>query len=496
MRGRTYRLSPVDRTGVLLGLGTAQVAVLGATVVIGVLMLNFGASIQLVAIPSLIGAALGFMRLEGQSVLELVPTLVRWVTGTGERTWLAPLPLIGDVPELPSALDGQVILAVDAATHGIRGGADQVAVVHDEVGGTYAASVRVSGRQFALAEADEQDRLVQLWGDALAVFSRGRTAVANVRWSEWAAPAGMEEQYAYLADHGADDADPAALASYRQLLGTAGPLATRHEVLVTLTVAAKSVNVAQRHHGDRRAAAVEVLLDELRLFVGRMESAGLTVSPPLSPVELAWVLRVRLDPSVIRSLQRRSRSLGQVTGVVSPGNAGPLAAKTSYSQWEVDGSLHRGYYVAEWPRVDVPAHWMHDLMLYGGAVRTVAVFHEPVAPHRSQRAITRQAAKLESDEEHRRKTGFRVGAAHRRAARAVEEREEELVAGYGEVEYAGVVVVSAPDVETLERACAAVVQVAAGCQVELRLLNGRHDQALAACLPLARSLAPRTQVAG
>jgi hypothetical protein len=493
---RTYRLSPVDRTGVLLGLDVAQVGVLGTTVVMGVLMLNFGAPIQLVAILATIGAALGFIRLEGRSVLELAPTLLRWITGRAEKTWLAELPLMGDVPELPPVLDGQVILAVDAATHGIRTGAGQVAVVHDEIGGTYAASVRVSGRQFALAESEEQDRLVQLWGDALAVFSRGRTAVANVRWSEWAAPAGVEEQYAYLADHGADDPDPVALASYRQLLGTAGPLATRHEVLVTLTVAAKSVNVAQRHHGDRSAAAVEVLLDELRLFIGRMESAGLTVSPPLSPSELAWVLRVRLDPSVIRTLQRRGRSLGQAAGVVSPGNAGPLAAKSSYWQWEVDGSVHRGYYVAEWPRLDVPAHWMHEVILYGGAVRTVAVFHEPVAPHRSQRDITRQAAKLESDEEHRRKTGFRVGAAHRRAARAVEEREEELVAGYGEVEYAGVVVVSAPDVDTLERACAAVVEVATRCKVELRLLNGRHDQALAACLPLARSLAPRTKVAG
>ncbi len=493
MSARTYRLSPLDRTGVLLGLGTAQVAALGVTVVIGVVMLNFGAPIQVVAFPAVIGLTLGFLRLEGQSVLELAPTLWRWVAGAvgGNKTWFAELPLVGDTAELPPALDGQVILSVDAAQHGVRAGSGQVAVVHDRPGGTLAVSVRVSGRQLALAEAGEQDRLVQLWGDALAVFCRGRTAVANVRWSEWAAPAGMEEQYSYLAEHDADDADPAALASYRQLLGNAGPLATRHEVLVTLTVASKAVNVAQRHHGDRTAAAVETLLDELRLFVGRMESAGLTVSPPLSPSELAWVLRVRLDPSIIRTLQRRSRSLGQAAGVVSPGNAGPLSAKNSAKEWEVDGSVHRGFYVSEWPRLDVPAHWMHELILYGGAVRTVMVFHEPVAPLRSQRAITRQAAKLESDEEHRIKTGFRVGAAHRRAAKAVADREEELVAGYGEVEYAGVVVVSAANVEVLERACADVVQVAAGCGVELRLLNGRHDQAMAACLPLARSLAPR-----
>jgi hypothetical protein len=490
---RTYRLSPIDRTGVLLGLGTAQVATLGATVVIGVLLLNFGAPVQMVLVPSVVGMALGFIRIEGQSLLELIPGLWRRTAGAvaGDKTWYAQVPLVGDLASLPPALDGQVILAVDGAAQGIRAGAGQVAVVHDPAGSTFAVTVRVSGRQFALAESGEQDRLVQLWGDALAVFSRSHTAVANVRWCEWAAPAGMEEQYSYLAEHGADDADPAALASYRKLLGNAGPLATRHEVLVTLTVSSKAVNVAQRHHGDRTAASVEALLAELRLFIGRMESAGLTVSPPLSPAELAWVVRVRLDPTVIRTLQRRSRSLGQAAGVVSLGNAGPLAATSSHAQWQVDGAVHRGYFVSEWPRLDVPAHWMHALILHGAAVRNVMVFHEPVAPQRSQRAITREAAKLESDEEHRRKTGFRVGAAHRRAAQAVEDREQELVAGYGEMEYAGVVVVSAADVETLERACSDVVQVAAGCKVELRLLNGRHDQALAACLPLARSLAPR-----
>jgi hypothetical protein len=78
---RGYRLSPVDRTGVLLGLDVAQVGVLGTTVVMGVLMLNFGAPIQMVAIVATIGAALGFIRLEGRSVLELAPTLFRWVTG-------------------------------------------------------------------------------------------------------------------------------------------------------------------------------------------------------------------------------------------------------------------------------------------------------------------------------------------------------------------------------------------------------------------------------
>jgi hypothetical protein len=50
--------------------------------------------------------------------------------------------------------------------------------------------------------------------------------------------------------------------------------------------------------------------------------------------------------------------------------------------------------------------------------------------------------------------------------------------------------VSAPDADALERACDDLCQVAAGCGVWLSPLEFRHDQGVAACLPLARALAP------
>ena len=125
------------------------------------------------------------------------------------------------------------------------------------------------------------------------------------------------------------------------------------------------------------------------------------------------------------------------------------------------------------------------------AVRTVSVFFEPIARSKSNRSIRREAAKIESDTDQRQQKGFRVGAAHRRAARAVEEREEELVAGYGEFSYAGVVTVTAATEAELDEATDQVTQVAASVGLELRPLHGRHDQAMAAVLPLARGLAPK-----
>ena len=71
------------------------------------------------------------------------------------------------------------------------------------------------------------------------------------------------------------------------------------------------------------------------------------------------------------------------------------------------------------------------------------------------------------------------------------EREEELVNGYGEFLYAGIVTVTAGTLADLEAAADEITQVAASTGLELRPLHGRHDQAIIATLPVARGLAPK-----
>jgi hypothetical protein len=176
---------------------------------------------------------------------------------------------------------------------------------------------------------------------------------------------------------------------------------------------------------------------------------------------------------------------------VSIKNAGPFAVELGWDRIQVDATLHRTYWVAEWPRSEVPANWMEPLLLHAGGTRTVAVVCEPVPVTRSQRQIRRDSTRLISDEEQRHRLGVRVGAHHRRAQSAVLEREAELVAGYAELEFAGFVTVSAQDAESLDRSCADYEQAAAQAGMELRSLDGRHDLALACTLPIGRGLAPR-----
>ena len=495
-KARTYRLSPPDRTGLMFGLNFVQLLFIGGGVVVGSILMVTISVVGGIAV-LVLGAGIGLFRLHGATMIDLAPQGVRYVRQAGGKhgTWFSVVPLLGgDTKTAPPALLDQDVLVVDAGPLGVGPPGQQIAVSRDTKAGTYAATLRVAGRQFSLVDRCEQDWLVTQWGTALQAFISERNPVVSIRWSEWAAPAGLEEHRRWLNDH--LDTNPLhdVRDAYEHLLSEAGSRARRHEILVTVTIQSGKVKTGRRHEGDRVRAAVELLLAEMRLFGQRLEGAGLLVSAPLTPSEWARAMRLRLDPSCRAALDGRSRALADLSSGVDVANAGPIAAESTWTAWHTDGAWHRALYVAEWPRLDVPAAWMSDLMLYNGAVRTVSVFFEPVSRSKSQRSITRDAAKIESDAQQRSDKGFRVGAHHRRAARAVEEREEELVAGYGEFFYAGVVVVTGETEAELEAATEEITQVAASVGLELRPLHGRHDQAVAATLPLARGLVPKGQL--
>jgi hypothetical protein len=487
--GRTYRLAPPDRTGALLGLGHRAVAALASGLAAGVLAFSQGAAPLGFAVGA-VAVALVTVRFDGGPLIDTVPVRLGWLARRhrGSGRWAAPVPLPlaeGASPPWPAALDGQELMSVPAAEHGIAA-AGAIGVVHDRPAGTVSATLCIAGRHFGLVDAGDQDALVARWGQALAGLVRERTPIVSVRCSEWAAPAGVAEHLGFIDGH-CHEPDTAPARAYRDLVAEAGPTSTGHEVLVTLTV---GIGRAKSSERDLLSGAVATLGTEVRTFSDRLANAGLTVSAPLGVAALARATRCRLDPTALAAMDRRGASLGKVAGMVRAVDAGPLATDTDWTWWRADGSYHRCFYVADWPRSEVPADWMGGLLSWAGAIRSITVVAEPVSPRQSRDAIRRQATKLESDREHRQSKGFRVGAALRRTEDAVAQREEELVSGYPEFTYAGIVTVTAATLDALERASDDLTQVAGGLGMDLRALHGRHDRAFALGLPLGRGLAP------
>ena len=486
--GRRYQLAAPDRTGAVLGLSRRVVVTLGVGVMVAVLAFSAGAPLVGVGAVA-ICLGLVMVRVDGGPLVATLPNRMRWWVSrrSGRVHWRAALPLSpveGAGPPWPPALDGQDLLAVDHAAHGIAG-VGEIGVVHDLRSGTVSATVSVSGRHFGLVDGADQDGVVDRWGAALAGFVREQGPVVAVRWSEWAAPAGIADHVRFVDRHMHDPTSSAAL-SYRELVAEAGPSATRHEVLVTVTV---RVGRARTPGRDALASAVATLGGEMRQFADRLANAGLGVAGPLTVGELARAARCRLDPTVLSGMDTRTASLGRLAGLAAV-NAGPLATDGDWTWWRADGSYHRCFYVSDWPALALPADWLNGLLAWAGAVRSVTVVMEPVSPRRSRAAIKTQSTKLESDRLHRERGGYRVDGEMRRAAAAVDQREAEIITGYREFTFAGIITVTAATLDGLDRAGEDLDQVAGGLGMELRAVHGRHDQAFAVCLPLGRALAP------
>jgi len=162
----------------------------------------------------------------------------------------------------------------------------------------------------------------------------------------------------------------------------------------------------------------------------------------------------------------------------------------SWRQVRVDAAWHRTWWVACWPRSAMPPPWLEPFLSTSGVARAMTVAFVPVAAHRSRRRIERDLVKLESDATAKHEKGRRVDARHERATQALLDREVELVAGYAEMAYLGLVSVAARSSAELDEQSEIVEHHARQAGLELRVLDGRQDIGWAAALPLG--LAPRT----
>src|SRR5256885_3763952 len=114
-----YRFAPLDRTGVLLGLGGAQVAAIAAGILASGLLLDAGIPPVAALVPIAALSALAFARWNGRPMHEWAPVLVRFAIQrmTGRQRWTAEIPLLSGtheddrrLPSLPPFLRGLTLI--------------------------------------------------------------------------------------------------------------------------------------------------------------------------------------------------------------------------------------------------------------------------------------------------------------------------------------------------------------------------------------------------
>jgi hypothetical protein len=488
---RSYRLEPLDTSGIFLGLGVVQCALLGSGIALSVSTLTAGAPLPLAAVPILAAAAVSFTRIGGHATWEWVPLLAgwSWCRVRRGRRWVAPLPLWstveGPVP-MPPCLDGLDIVSIDWRA-GVSLGA-----VRDRHRRTLTAVVPVSGPQFVVEPRGEQERLLAGWGDLLGQYAVERGVVAHLSWSDLAQPSGMGDHIAWLGSDDRGIASMAANASYRELLEVGTTSAINHEAVATITVARERLSRHRAGKGSADEQLRRALVTSVEALLRGLRSADLAASDPLDPGGLQRLIRARIDPVGARPRPRKGRLVERLA-LVRSSTSGPLALEADWRHLRVDGAFHRTWWVGTWPRLAVPPAWLEPFLSGGGVTRSMTVYFQPVSTHQSRRRIERDLVKLESDAVTKEEKGRRIDARHRRATQALLDREEELVAGYPEMGYAGLVTVSARTLDDLDEHSEIIEQLARENGMDLRVLDARQDLGWAAALPLG--LAPSTLLA-
>ena len=489
--GRTYRLEPLDSSGIFLGFGVVQCSLLGGGIVLGVAILTAGVALPIAAAPIVAAAAVCFTRVGGHATWEWVPLLAEW-TWSGlrrGRRWDAPLPLWSSVEPsapMPPCLDGLDIVGIDW-----RVGAS-LGAVRDRHRRTLTAVVPVCGPQFVVEPRAEQERLLAGWGDLLGQYAIERGVVSHLSWSDLAQPSGMADHIAWLGSDERGTPNEIAMASYRELLDIGTASAINHEVVVTITVARERLSRHRASRGGTDEQLRRALVTSIEALLRGLRSADLAGSDPLDPAGLQRLIRSRIDPVGARPRPRRGRLVDRLA-VVRSSTAGPLALEVDWRHLRVDGAFHRTWWVGTWPRLAVPPAWLEPFLSGGGVTRSMTVYFQPVSTHQSRRRIERDLVKLESDAVTKEEKGRRIDARHRRATQALLDREEELVAGYPEMGYAGLICVSARTLDDLDERSEIIEQLARENGMDLRVLDARQDLGWVATLPLG--LAPSTLLA-
>ena len=491
---RRYRFSPLVRAGLFGAMPTSQVVVLAVGCglsFVGIMLRVFPWAL----LPALLAAVIAFKRVGGWALHELIPLKLVWLLRRRQHRWFRPVPLLTPGErvreELPPAMQGLRLLDVDASWVATPGRLAGVGVIHDTVAGLLTGVVRVCGDgQFSLTSADAQDGRVALWGEALAGFCRERLTVCRIAWQEWSTSASIEGALP-VDDSSRTDALAGAAADYIELIKHAAPRSVTHDTLVSMTVDLAAMPSRRTRPIDAVAGGLQLLVEELRLFTARLEGAGLGVDPPLSPAEVTVAVRSRSGPFAESQTAALSTSLAAGLGFTS-GDLAPMAVAEEWDHLRVDRAIHRSWWVDGWPRLEVPAAWMDLLLLGGDCTRTVTVVFEPISPSQAARSVDEASVALESAEAAKSKHGFRIRASERRLRDEVERREHELVAGYGDLAYCGLVSVAARSLDELDDAAADFEQSAAHAGVQLRPLEGRHSTGWVAGLPLGRTLAARS----
>jgi hypothetical protein len=463
--------------GLLLGFSAPRVAALGlaASMAVAGLVLDNATGLVVSAVLWAPIAAAAFVRVGGRPLVEWAATAATFGArkAAGQDQYRASLPL----RPRPA---GTLALPGDAAA--LRLHVDETsgaAMIHDPHRQTIAAVIGVSYPAFVLLDTDDRAQRVSRWGRVYASLAQSGTC-ASIQVLEAAVPDPATGQVEWYASHGRHDGGWADR-QYQTLLDQVRLAAGTHRTTVTLTLDMRAASRAIKAAGRGITGAAEVLRGDMASLSDSLRQAGLGVQGWLNEAQLAAIVRTSYDPAVMLDPRR------------DPGanlaHAGPVAMSEHWDHLRHDSGWSSVLWISEWPRIDVSAEFLHSIIFTPGIRRTLSLIAKPLPTDVALRQIRKEKTEAVADMAHKQKVGQIADLSDAQEYEDLLSRERSVVAGHTDVEFAGLITVTAADRDAMEAARAQVIRAAAQAACEVRPLHGRQAQGfVCAALPLGRSV--------
>ncbi len=482
MAATDYELSPVKFSrlttrGIILGLSLPQVIALATGAVVFIAALYTGGPAALYTAPVWLSAAvLAVVGVGGRKLIEWVPITAHWVWRKAARQTAYRRRIVKPRPAGTLALPGDA-----GPLRQYEDPESGAVMVHDPHAQTLTAVLEVTHSAFVLMDPGEQERRVHGWGRVLSTVCRsGR--IARVQVLERTVPDSGSGLSQWWSEHGRDDGSWVAQ-TYAELIERAGPAGERHITTLSLALEMRAAGRQIRAAGGGIKGAAEVLRQEMHTLTTALRAADLKPSDWYTPGDLAVMLRTAYDPQIAATLDRAG-DIGRDLAT-----AGPVAVEETWSRLRSDSAHHAVLWVSQWPRSQVYPGFLAPILLSSGIRRAVTVLYDPVRSDQAARDIRKKKTEYISDQGQRQRIGQIEDASQSAEYADVLQQEADLTAGHGVLRYTGLIAISAPSVDELDAAVAAIEQAAIQASCETRLLVGQQAQAfVAAALPLGRGL--------
>ena len=136
----------------------------------------------------------------------------------------------------------------------------------------------------------------------------------------------------------------------------------------------------------------------------------------------------------------------------------------------------------------MPPDFLHPLVFAPGVRRTLSITSRPQPTDAALRQIRREKTEAMADSAQKARVGQLADLSDSQEYDDLMARERSVISGHTDVEFTGLVTVTAPTAEALDAAVATITRAAAQASCEVRLLYGRQMQGfIAAALPLGRT---------